>query len=297
MWVAHQEKNKFKFWLAVSLLPLLPVITMIRGGFIGFGTYWLISSVSFAFAQSKRRLGYFFVAPLVVFVGLSVFVNYMAKRTEMRQAVWYQQVGIGDRLQRVMDIFNNFEWLDSENSKHRAVIDGRLNQNLIVGAAVDRLESGIVEYAHGATITDMAIALIPRALWPDKPQVGGGGTVVRDFAGMKFADGTSVGAGQVLEFYANFGTWGVIGGFLLYGWLIGWMDLRIIERLTEGDQKGFLLWFMVCLALLQPGGNLLEVVTSAVGSAITAQGFGYFLNRRFGGSTAGKSSQMKLRAG
>ncbi len=277
LWVAHQEGNNLKFWLTVSLLPLLPLITVIRGGFIGFGTYWLIASVSFAFAQSKQRLGYFLIAPFVVFVGLSVFVNYMASRTEFRQALWFQQVGVGDRFQRVADMFRNFEWYDSENFKHREVIDGRLNQNLLVGAAVDRLQSGLVNYAHGSTFVDLAIGLIPRALWPDKPQVGGGGTVVTDFTGIKFAEGTSVGAGQVMEFYINFGTLGVIGGFLLYGWLIGWMDIRIIDCLREGNKKGYLMWFMVCASLLQPGGNLLEVVVTAAGSAITSYGFGFFL--------------------
>jgi hypothetical protein len=294
LWVAHQEGNYLKFWLTVSLLPLLPLITVIRGGFIGFGTYWLLASVSFAFAQSKRRLGYFIVAPFVVFIGLSVFVNYMASRTEFRQAVWFQQVGIGDRFQRVADMFRNFEWYDSENSKHRDVIDGRLNQNLLVGAAIERLQTGLVDYAYGSTLVDMAIGLIPRALWPNKPQVGGGGTVVQDFTGLKFADGTSVGAGQVLEFYANFGTLGVIGGFLLYGWLIGWMDIRIIDCLREGNRKGFLLWFMVCAALDQPGGNLLEVVVTAAGSAITASVIGYFLNDRFAAGTTSDNSQTTL---
>jgi hypothetical protein len=277
LWVAHQEGNIPKFWLTFSMLPLLPLITVIKGGFIGFGTYWLLASVSFGFAQSKRRLGYFLIAPFVMYVGLSVFVNYMASRTEFRQAVWFQEVGVGDRFKRVGDMFRNFEWYDSENSKHREVIDGRLNQNLLVGAAVERLQSGMVDYAYGSTLVDIAIGLIPRALWPNKPQVGGGGTVVQDFTGLKFADGTSVGAGQVLEFYVNFATLGVIGGFLLYGWLIGWMDVRIINCLREGDKKGYLFWFMVCTALLQPGGNLLEVVVTAAGSAITAYGFGYFI--------------------
>ena len=285
LWVAYQEGNRLKFWLTASLLPLLPAITVIRGGFIGFGTYWLLASVSFAFALSKRRLGYFLVAPFVAFVGLSVFVNYMASRDEIRAAVWVQQVGLGDRIERVAGMFRDFQWYDSENSKHRKVIDGRLNQNLLVGAAVDRLQSGLVDYAHGSTLVDIAIGLIPRALWPNKPQVGGGGTVVQDFTGQRFAEGTSVGAGQVLEFYVNFGTLGIIGGFLLYGSLIGWMDIRIIDCLRDGDRKGYLLWFLVCTALLQPGGNLIEVVVTAVGSAITAAVIGHFLVNRFGAKT------------
>src|SRR5205814_7729697 len=101
--------------------------------------------------------------------------------------------------------------------RHRGAIDRRLNQNFLVGAAAASLESGQVEYASGATLGNMIVALIPRAIWPDKPAVGGGGSVVADFTGIEFAEGTSVGAGQVLEFYVNFGTWGVIGGFLLLG--------------------------------------------------------------------------------
>jgi hypothetical protein len=290
IWVAYRQGNKLKLALAVCLLPLLPLITVVRGGFIGFGTYWLLSIASFAFSQTKRRLVFFILAPFAVYVGLSVFVNYMASRAELRQATWFHESGIGDSLSRVVNIFRNFEWLSSDNPKQRELIDGRLNQNLLVSAAADRLDSGLIDYAGGSTLVDMAIGLIPRALWPNKPQVGGGGTVVRDYTGIRFAEGTSVGAGQVLEFYVNFGVWGVVGGFFIYGCLIGWMDIRIISCLVQNDQKGALLWFMVCLALLQPGGNLLEIVVSAAGSALTAQILGYVLAGRFKTASASRAT-------
>jgi hypothetical protein len=279
LWVARKEGSGAKLWLVMLWLPFLPVITLLKGGFLGMGISWLLTIVSFALSGSRQRLGYFLIAPLFVYVGLSVFVNYMASRVEFRQAVWIQQVGIADRVQGVVDMFWNFEWYDSENPKHRHVIDERLNQNLLVGSAVERLEVGIKDYAYGATLVDIAIGLIPRAVWPDKPAVGGGGSIVQDFAGLKVAGGTSVGAGQVLEFYVNFGTWGVIVGFLIFGGLIGWMDFRIVECLSKGDQRGFLLWFLVCLALIQPGGNLLEIVVTAAASAVTALALSDFLPR------------------
>lgn len=278
-WVAYQEGNYHRRILTVGLLPMLPLVSVVRDGFIGFGTYWLLSALSFMIAQSRRRLACILFSPIAIFLGLSLFVNYMASRTEFREAVWFRKVSIEDRLDRVAKMFQNFEWYSADNWKHRDVIDGRLNQNLVVGAAIERLEAGAVDFKNGSTITEMAIALIPRVLWPGKPMVGGGGSVVSDYAGMRFAEGTSVGAGQVLEFYINFGVWGVIGGFLIYGWLIGWMDVAIMRALYTGDQQSFLLWFMVCLALLQPGGNLLEIVTSAAGSAVIALAFGLFLNR------------------
>jgi hypothetical protein len=280
-WLASKCRNRLKFWLTMALVPLCPLATLIQGGFLGFGTYWALAIMTFLFAQSKRRFGYLLLAPAGVFVGLSVFVNYMAARDEIRQLVWYQEASIANRLDRVAEVFRHFEWLDLSNLRHRKAIDDRLNQNVLIGLAAERLESGQVEYASGAMLGSMMMALIPRALWPDKPAVGGGGTIVHDFTGMEFAEGTSVGAGQVFEFYVNFGTLGVIGGFLLYGWLVGRMDLLIIEYLSQGDQRRFVFWFLICLALLQPGGNLLEIVVSAASAAIAAYGLSHLLNRRW----------------
>lgn len=277
--VARENRNWAKFWSTIVLLPVLPLVTLIQGGLISFGSYWALAILSFLFAQSRRRIGYFLLAPVVCFIGLSVFVNYMASRNDIRRLVWYEQASLGDRIQRIEGVFQNFELIDFANVNHRYAIESRLNQNWIVGAAAVRLESGQVEFASGAMLGDIIMGLIPRAIWPDKPAVGGGGTLVQNFTGIKFVEGTSVGAGQVLEFYVNFGTLGVIGGFLLYGWLVGWMDLRIIEYLHLGNQRHFLFWFLICLALLQPGGNLLEIAVSAASSAIAAYGFGRLLNR------------------
>ena len=126
----------------------------------------------------------------------------------------------------------------------------------------------------------MIVSLIPRAVWPDKPAVGGGGDVVTKYTGIRFERNTSVGAGQVLEFYVNFGTWAVIGGFLIYGLLLGFMDVTIIESLHRGDQRRFLLWFMMAVSLLQPGGNLVHITVSAAAAATSAYGLNILLNRR-----------------
>jgi hypothetical protein len=280
LWVTSQNRNRGKFWSTVAFLPLLPLATVVQGGFIGFGTYWVLGIGSFLFAQSKRHLRYLLIAPVVALVGISVFVNYMAARNDIRRTVWIEQADFGDRLQRVIDgIFQNFEWVDFSNQRHRFAIESRLNQNWLIGAAMERLESGTVEYASGASLGSMLVAVIPRAIWSDKPAVGGGGTLVHDFTGIRFAEGTSVGAGQVLEFYVNFGTLGVIAGFLAYGWLLGRIDLKVAESLYRGDRRRFLLWFLIGVALLQPGGNLLEIVVSAAGAAVTGYGLGVLMDR------------------
>ena len=196
---------------------------------------------------------------------------------EIRQTIWHEQAGIGRGLKKVANTLNGFSWIDLSNLQHREALELGSTKILLSGTAVARLQSGDVEFASGKALWTMVLSLIPRAVWPDKPAVGGGGTIVQDFTGIEFADGTSVGAGQVLEFYANFGTWGVIGGFLLFGLMIGRMDILVIKYLREGNQRRFLFWIMISVAFLQPAGNLVEIVVSAAGAAIAALGIGFFL--------------------
>src|SRR5262249_14302531 len=42
LWVASESRNWLKFWSTLALLPAIPLATVIQGGFIGFGTYWVI---------------------------------------------------------------------------------------------------------------------------------------------------------------------------------------------------------------------------------------------------------------
>jgi hypothetical protein len=280
LWIAQKLENRATVWLIIAFLPVLPLSTLIQSGFLGFGTYWALAIVSFLYSQSQRRLLFIIFTPPVLFLAMSIFVSYMAARDDIRRLVWSQQSSFGDRVERVTgDLVDHFQWLDLSNVRQRKSIDGRLNQNLLVGAVVSRLQGGAHDYASGETIFDVAISLIPRALWPDKPTVGGGGNVVTQYTGIRFARGTSVGAGQVLEFYVNFGTWGVIGGYLIYGLLLGYLDALVIMSLRQNNQGGFLLFSMMGISLLQPGGNLVEIASSMAAAAVAAYGVNYLLNR------------------
>jgi hypothetical protein len=129
-------------------------------------------------------------------------------------------------------------------------------------------EGGSASFAYGATMP--LWALIPRAVWPGKPEVGGGGDVVTDFTGIRFAEGTSVGTGQVLEFYVNFGIPGLLIGFLGLGFMLMWLDQGVMRSLVADDMCGLLLRAMPGLMLLQPGGNLLEILVACVAAYVGA---------------------------
>jgi hypothetical protein len=250
------------------LLPLLPLATVVTGGFLGFGIYWVLSVVAFLFVIARRRILFYVSAPIAIYLGLSLFVTYMGQRTGIREVVWQEQATLFDRLDRVSTLVTQFQRLDLNLPAHMIAIDDRLNQNRLVGAAVLRHESGSSDFAYGGTVS--LWALIPRAIWPDKPAVGGGGSIVTDFTGIQFAEGTSVGAGQVLEFYVNFGVPGLVIGFAVLGFILMWLDQGIMRAFAADDIRGLALRAMPGLTLLQPGGNLLEIIVAAAAAFLTA---------------------------
>ena len=73
-----------------------------------------------------------------------------------------------------------------------------------------------------------------------------------------------------MEFYVNFGTLGVIVGFLVMGVLVTAMDAAAAERLAMNNLHGFALWFLPGISLLQVGGSLVEATVSAVASVVVA---------------------------
>jgi hypothetical protein len=257
------QKNRLILILAATLL--LPLGTLVSDGFLGYGTVWSLGVMAFYFVTARRRVWIYVATPVVIFLGLSLFVTYMQQRNEIRDLIWYQKAGMMQRLGQVSRLVTDFQLLDLSNPQHLRALDERLNQNYLVGVGVMRHREGEVELWYGGTVP--LWALIPRALWPDKPGIGGGKNLASEFTGITFAEGTSVGAGQVLEFYMNFGMPGVLAGFAVFGFILMRLDQRMMRAFARGDSPGVLQTALPGLVMLQPLGNLLEIVV-AVASAI-----------------------------
>jgi hypothetical protein len=254
--------------LLLATLPLLPLATLVTGGFIGFGTIWALSIMSFLFVIARRRIWFYLTAPLVVFLSLSLFVTYFQERDDIREVVWDESTGMIQRIDRVSTLITNFQLLDLSNERHLFALDQRLNQNYLVGVGVMRHRQGETELMYGATVPYWAV--IPRAIWPDKPPVGGGGELVSQFTGYTFAEGTSVGSGQVLEFYMNFGMPSVLCGFVVLGFMLMRLDQRMALALATCNGSELVRVALPGLALLQPLGNLLEILVAVVTAIITS---------------------------
>jgi hypothetical protein len=198
---------------------------------------------------------------------------------------------------KLVGMFSRFEWFDYRNERHLALIDARLNQNLLVGAAMVNLVGGNVDYAKGDTFIEAFLSLVPRILWPGKPVRAGSPEIVTRFTGMQFGDFTSVGVGQILEFYINFGRWGVILGLLSYGVVVRWVDWQAGKRLASGDGRGFVSWFLPGLALLNAGGSLVEVFGTAAASTLLVLAVnGWAISDRLAGMERRLAGKKHLRS-
>ena len=162
---------------------------------------------------------------------------------------------------------------------HLDRIDDRLNQNILVGAAINNISQKDY-FKRGETFKNAALALIPRFFWKDKPIIAGSEDLVSEATGIDFAEGTSVGVGQVLEFYINYGVISVIAGFMIIGILFYFFDTFGYTYLVNGNIKGFSIIFVLAISLTQIGGSLVEVTATAFSSAILVY-FSTIFNKKY----------------
>jgi hypothetical protein len=267
-WHGWFTRNKWLFYSALAVTALLPFATVLGQGFLGYGAAAVMVVLCFNGSFIRPRWKVAIAAVFVMYIGFSAYVTYMRDRGEIRRVVWGGE-GVTDRFVSVLGTVKKTELFDPQNPDHLARIDARLNQNLLVGASVEMMESGAREFAKGETVLAAFTSLVPRALWPSKPVYAGSPGIVTRYTGMSFAEHTSVGIGQVMEFYVNFGTAGVVIGFLLLGAFVGMFDTWAAERLWHGDWMQFAVWFLAGIGFIQAGGSLVEVF-STVGAGMLA---------------------------
>jgi hypothetical protein len=268
-WLKLYAADSKQTLLTLAMMPLLPLSTLVTGGFLGYGTVWILEIVAFHFVIARRRIWFCIAGPPIIFFGLSLFVTYLQARGDIRAVVWNENTSMFERLEKVSRLYTDFQFLDLSNADHQFVLDGRLNQNWLVGEGIMRHREDAVGLLYGATVP--LWALIPRAIWPDKPDVGGGQDWVTQFTGITFAENTSVGVGQVLEFYMNFGMPGVLVGFAVLGFILMRLDQQIMSALATQNISHVTRWALPGLALLNPLGNLMETLVAFVSAMIVSR--------------------------
>jgi hypothetical protein len=266
-----KQSNLIGTALWACALLVYPLVILVLGGFLSYGSQALIIVLSALLISVKGRVKVFVGLIVGVFLGLSLFVNYFAHRDSIRQEAW-GGAALERKLDAVLEVFNSFEWISSSNRRHMFALTERLNQNYFVGLADARIENGDVNYLYGRSVWEGLISFVPRALWPDKPVFGGSPKIVSEVTGLNLDPNTSFGVGNVMEFHINFGIPGLICGFFLLGALIRTLDRRAAVAERQGDFGTTILCFLPA-AVIHPGGSFVELASGSAAAWLAGIGW------------------------
>jgi hypothetical protein len=261
-------------WIAAwaTALSIYPVLMLVLGGFMSYGATAIIIVVS-ALAITTRSHWRVIAGTLIAgFLAFHVFLSYFEHRDQIRAAVW-EEASMEERLEASLSMVADFKLFDSANLKQLTSLDERLNQNHFAGLAATRIEYGQVDYLYGRSLWEGLIALVPRAIWPEKPVQAGSATIVSEMTGLVLSDTTSFGVGNVMEFQINFGLPGVIAGFIVLGWAIGSLDRRAAMTERQGDLSRTIFYFLPAVALIQPNGSIVELASGCAAAFLSAYGW------------------------
>ena len=103
-------------------------------------------------------------------------------------------------------------------------------------AHIHSLTPSLVPYQYGETYSYFIVALIPRVLWPDKPQAGNANGFFAVTYGLTSEEGaktTTFGVSLLGEAFINFGWAGVVVIMLIQGFFIS-----LLERMFGGIASG-----------------------------------------------------------
>src|ERR1700722_2545392 len=266
---ACQGADLKRIGIWVGALMVYPVLMLLLGGFLSYGSAAIIIVCSALTVSTRSHWRVVSGIAVFGFLSLSIFVTYFQHRENIRDQVWGGRP-LEARIDSFVDTVKDFEWLDPTNHVHLIALDKRLNQNYFVGLAARRIQDGQVNYLEGESVWEGLQALVPRAFWPEKPVYAGSPQIVSKMTGLALSRDTSFGVGNVMEFQINFGVPGVVAGFFALGWLMGTLDLKAAIAEQRGELGNVILFFLPCVALIQPNGSLVEIFSGSAAALVGA---------------------------
>lgn len=256
-WNAWKSGRPGRMWLWFSVGLAMPVVTIAKQGFLFYGATAVLILFCFILGFLGWQRSVVVPTLVIAYLGLSVFLTYFRDRPQIRQTVWGGQT-LAIRVTQLKTTASSFDWFNPRNQAELDRINGRLDQNYLVGSAVNHL-TFTGQFAHGTTLVDALLGFIPRAVWTSKPVRAGGSQIVTEFTGITFLGGTSVGPGPVMELYGNYGTGGVVAGFVLIGAALALLDATAARHLRTGNDALFVLSFLLGMSLLQVADAFVNV--------------------------------------
>jgi O-antigen polysaccharide polymerase Wzy-like protein len=241
-------RGRLLLMIGVTLIVLLRIGTgSLHGVLLALTTLLFALSV----AGGRLRLRWL----LVGLAGAAVIVSLRGVAIEYRRQVWFTESEVPLR-QRSALMLRLLDQKIAEVGPQGAVLHGLRtvagrSANLDLLADVVRQTPRSVPYWGGETYLSLVGLAVPRFLWPGKPVKRLGQDFGHRYSYLHPTDNnTSVNFPFIVEFYANFGEWGVILGMFLVG-----IIYRTLERFVNNPRQ-HILTSVAGLVLLVPQVNV-----------------------------------------
>jgi hypothetical protein len=224
--------------LILGLVFLVLLLRSISGGMFGEMVFMGAMTVILISLGNRQR---FLTKFSIVLTGIAAILVLQSVKGAFRKQTWYgksptNKVGIfvdlfADKLTNPSTLY--------ANERELFVIYGRFNQGQIISNVLYSVPNRY-PFANGETIfLSLAASLVPRVLWPDKPEAGGAFNFKR-FLGIQLK-GWSANISPFGEAYANFGRVGGVIFMLFFGLLFNFL-FQWLLKLTV-TTPSLILWF------------------------------------------------------
>ena len=197
MYLYMSGKKKYAILVTALFAVLLPTVFLLVSGILADSVS--IAFAIFAFYLTLRPVsGGAFVRNLVLTGALMSFsfvfaVFYLQMRGELRELVWGGG-SMSSAAGLTISAAQKFDTASFSSYSALTAIDGRLDQNILVGLAIEKLRVLPNTYENGETILMAFVGWVPRFIWTNKP-VRGGSAFVFKHTGKVSAEGITFGAG------------------------------------------------------------------------------------------------------
>ncbi|HTI91479.1 MAG TPA: hypothetical protein VL727_12880 [Puia sp.] len=223
--------------LTMSILIAVFFLSAARSGLFGEFVMYAVLSMCLVMSQYKIK----FLTKLSMFVGgFFLILVLQSAKAEYRYLTWSGGSQIGndyygkDNLEIFFDLTSERLTHPSEIFKEESLfqLNRRFNQGWLISLAMNYVPR-VEPYANGETILlSLEAVVVPRLLWPDKPEAGGAYNLAR-FVGFKKKLSYSMNIGPYGEGYGNFGAVGGVIFVLLYSILIAYFLHKTLEKCRE----------------------------------------------------------------
>ena len=252
----------------VFLAALIPAYYLLLFGFASYGflfgttllAFWIAQLRPDAVASGRITLKGTLMGAGIIYAVLTLFIGWISFRDQFRLAIWNGQGSVSDAL---LNAVFNAELFSPWNFDSLDLINIRLNLNIFIGRMIEQHELFPELQQYGETLIILPLVLLPRFLWPGKPERGGSG-FMSEHTGMTLSESATFGTGTVFEFFINFGYIGVFFGFMALGWVLIRIDRYAALHLQRGNFMAFARLYVMGILAIDPLLRPFFIVNGAV---------------------------------